>query len=178
MNSGAVSPFATSYPFFNKQDRAKNILAESLTSVKVSDRCWELNSVTSRFWDKIRIACLQFHTVKLFSESRCCLRFFLNVLTVGDSVCIQQLMLPTQCVIRWSVFYMWGYRSLSPERIQGNGSENWVHLVQHLLAKCKQTMLGSSPTIAAQQHLKKKKNPVAQQLRNPALMVTSAAEQS
>lgn len=29
--------------------------------------------------------------------------------------------------------------------MQSNGSENWVHLVGHLLAKCKQPEIGSSP---------------------------------
>lgn len=82
--------------------------------------------------------------------------------------------LPTQCVIRWPMVYLQGYRSLSPERMQGNGSENWVHQAEHLLAKCKQTEMGSSPITGA---AASKNNPVAQQLRNPVWAVTSAAEQ-
>lgn len=82
--------------------------------------------------------------------------------------------LPTQCVIRWPMVYLRGYRSLSPERMQGNGSENWVHQAEHLLAKCKQTEMGSSPITGA---AASKNNPVAQQLRNPVWAVSSAAKQ-
>lgn len=64
-------------------------------------------------------------------------------------------------------FYLRGYRSLSPERMQSNGSENWVHLVGHLLAKCKQPEIGSSPITGP---AASKNNPVAQQLWNPAGM--------
>lgn len=58
--------------------------------------------------------------------------------------------------------------------MQSNGSENWVHLVGHLLAKCKQPEIGSSPTTGP---AASKNNPVAQQLWNPAQMVTHAAKQ-
>lgn len=94
---------------------------------------------------------------------------------MADTVCITESMLPTQCVIIWPMVYLRGYRSLSPERMQSNDSENWVHLVEHLLAKCKQIEMGSSPTTGG---AASKNNPVTQQLRNSAQMVTSAAEQS
>lgn len=94
---------------------------------------------------------------------------------MADTVCISESILPTQCVIRWSMVYLRAYRSLSPERMQGNGSENSVHLVEHLLAKCKQKEMGSSPTTGA---ATSKNNPVTQQLRNSAQMVTSAVEKS
>lgn len=73
------------------------------------------------------------------------------------------------------MFYLQGYRSLSPGRLEGNGSENWVHLVKHLLAKCRQKEIRSSPKTGK---AASKNNPLAQKLRNPAQMVTSAAEQS
>lgn len=88
-----------------------------------------------------------------------------------DTVCDPQLLM--QCVIKWPMVYLQGYRSLSPERMQGNGLENWVHLVEHLLAKCKQTETGSSPTTGA---AVSKNDPVAQQPRNPAELVTSAVK--
>lgn len=72
-------------------------------------------------------------------------------------------MLPTQCVIRWPSVFMRGYRSLSPERMQGNGWENCVLLFEHLLAKCKQTETRSSPTTGA---AASKNNPNTQQIRN------------
>lgn len=69
-----------------------------------------------------------------------------------------------------------GCADLYPHRGYGvNGSENWVHLVEHLLVNCKHTEMGSSLTNGA---AASKNNPVAQQLRNPAQMVTSAAAQS
>lgn len=46
---------------------------------------------------------------------------------------------------------------LPREDCRVNGSRNRVHQVKHLLAKCKQTEMGSSPTT--------KNNPVAQQLQ-------------
>lgn len=55
-----------------------------------------------------------------------------------------------------------GVQIFIPRENEGNGSENWVRLVEHLLAKCKQTEMGSSPTTRA---AASKNNPVAQQLR-------------
>lgn len=67
-----------------------------------------------------------------------------------------------------------GVQIFIPQRGCGaNGSENWVHLVQHLSAKCKQTEMRSSPTTGA---AVSKNNSVEQQLRNLAQMVTSATE--